>query len=273
MLRWLNFNINYRNHRKIVVIDGKTSYVGGFNIGDEYLGKDPKLGPWRDTHLRIEGPASLALQLRFLLDWNFASPARLEPSPKYFPTVAGDQGAIVQIVSSGPMRRQDQIKEAYLKMVASANRSILIQTPYFIPDQSVMDLLRIAALSGVEVKIMVPQRRDQLLVHWASDSYLGELLEVGVRVFYYQKGFIHSKTITVDESLVSIGSANWDIRSFELNFETNAVVFDRAVGEEHARLFNIDQESCTELTKEAYDRRGLGPRVKVSLSRLASPVL
>jgi cardiolipin synthase A/B len=242
-----------------VVIDGKTSYVGGFNVGDEYLGRDPGLGHWRDTHLRIEGPASLALQFRFVLDWNFTSRVRVEPSPRYFPPIGGGEGATVQIVSSGPLQRQDEIKEVYLKMIASAKRSILIQTPYFVPDQSVMDLLRIAALSGVEVKIMVPRRRDQLLVHWASASYLGKLLEAGIRVFYYEGGFIHAKTITIDGLIVSIGSANWDIRGFELNFETNAIVYGKEFGERHGRAFDADLQSCTELTREAYDRRGVAP--------------
>jgi cardiolipin synthase len=272
-LRWLNHNINYRNHRKIVVIDGRISYTGGFNIGDEYLGKDPELGHWRDTHLRIDGPATLALQMRFILDWNFASKERVDPSTRFFPPVVGGEGVAMQIVSSGPLLRQDQIKEAYLKMIATAKRSILIQTPYFVPDQSVMDLLRIAALSGVEVRIMVPRRKDQLLVHWASASYLGELLEAGVKVYYYEDGFIHSKTIAVDGLIVSIGSANWDIRGFELNFETNAVVYDREFVEEHVLAFERDLQSCTQLTKEAYEQRGIGPRIKESLARLASPVL
>ena len=275
VIRWLNLNINYRNHRKIAVIDGRIGYVGGFNIGDEYIGKNTKLGHWRDTHLRIEGRATFALQLRFMLDWNYASEAegRMKPSASYFPELAEEDGAAIQIVSSGPLRRQELIQESFLKMIASARRSINIQTPYFIPDKSIMDLLRIAALSGVEVRIMVPRRKDQVLVHWASASYLGELLYDGVKVYYYEDGFLHSKTITVDGKMVSIGSANWDIRGFRLDFETNAVVYDEEVGMKHDRIFEEDLKNCSELTTEMYHHRGLEPRIKESLSRLASPIL
>lgn len=273
VLRWLNGNVNYRNHRKIVVVDGGTAYTGGFNVGDEYLGKDHKLGHWRDTHVRLEGEAALSLQLRFVLDWNYASSEKIRPNAYYFPVVKAADGAPVQIVSSGPTERVDQVKEAYLKLISSARTSILIQTPYFVPDKSVMDMLRIAARSGVDVRIMVPRRKDQLMVHWVSQSFIGELLASGVKAYYYENGFLHSKTITIDGKVTSIGSTNWDIRGFSLNFETNAVIYGEAVGREHQRLFMDDLESCTELTKEAYDHRPMTERIKESLFRLFSPVL
>jgi cardiolipin synthase len=273
IIRWLNSNVNYRNHRKIVVVDGRIAYTGGFNVGDEYLGKDPKLGHWRDTHVRLEGEAALSLQLRFVLDWNQASDEAITPNSYYFPVVKAADGTAVQIVSSGPTERNDQIKEAYLKMITSARVSILIQSPYFVPDGSVMDMLRIAARSGVDVRIMIPRRKDQMFVHWVSQSFVGELLPSGVKAYYYENGFLHSKTITVDSKVTSIGSTNWDIRGFSLNFETNAVIYGEAVGREHERLFMADLGNCTELTKEAYDRRPMDERIKESLFRLLSPVL
>jgi len=272
-LRWLNVNINYRNHRKIAVVDGRIAYTGGFNIGDEYVGKDPKLGHWRDTHIRVEGPAVRSLQLRFLIDWDYASGEEMDDFAKYFPVAYNKGETTIQVVSSGPTERAEQVKEAYLKLTASAKKSIFIQTPYFVPDQSIMDTLRIASRSGVDVRIMVPRRKDQLLVHWVSQSFIGELLEAGVRAFYYDDGFLHSKTITVDGIVTSIGSANWDIRAFALNFETNAIILDGGVAREHERIFYKDMESCSELTKELYDRRGLAERIKESISRLVAPVL
>jgi cardiolipin synthase len=254
-------------------VDGGTAFTGGFNIGDEYLGKNPRLGHWRDTHVRLEGEAALALQLRFLLDWNYASSKKISPNAYYFPVPKASNGAAVQIVSSGPTERIDQIKEAYLKLIASAKASILIQTPYFVPDRSVMDMLRIAARSGLDVRIMIPRRKDQMFVHWVSQSFVGELLASGVKAYYYENGFLHSKTITVDGKVTSIGSANWDIRGFSLNFETNAIIYGEEVGGEHQGLFMNDLESCTELTKEAYDRRPKAERFKESLFRLFSPVL
>lgn len=270
----LNFNLNYRNHRKIVVIDGKVGMLGGFNVGEEYIGGDKRLGHWRDTQLVLRGDAVLAMQLRFLLDWNVASEKALGFQSKYFPAETDAKGGgAAQIVSSGPLGEPDEIKESYLKMALSGRERIYIQTPYFIPDQSILDALRIAALSGVDVRIMVPHKKDHMLVHWANSSYLGELLEAGVRWYYYENGFLHAKTMVVDGKIVSIGSANWDIRSFELNFETNAISYDPRVAQEQERIFLEDQRSCTEVTAAAYGRRSVMVKMRESISRLFSPVL
>ncbi len=270
----LNRTVNFRNHRKIVVIDGWVGFLGGFNVGDEYLGEDEKLGNWRDTHLEIDGRAVLALQLRFILDWNYASKEDLEITPEYFPThLLLPQGATVQIVSGGPDNKWDLVQQSYLKMVTTAKQSIYIQTPYFVPDESIRDALRIAALSGVDIKIMVPKKPDHPFVHWANLSYLGELLDSGVKAYEYTKGFLHAKTIVIDGAVTSIGSANWDIRSFELNFETNAVIYNRDVAVVQQESFEKDLEDCVELTKEEYDKRSSWVKVKEAVSRLFSNVL
>lgn len=268
----VNLRVNYRNHRKIAVIDGLTGFIGGFNIGDEYLGKG-ELGHWRDTHLRITGTSVLAMQLRFMLDWNFAALDDLGLEERYFPYTQHVGGTAVQIASSGPDAKWNQIKEGYLKIIGLARESIFIQSPYFVPDESVMDALRIAALSGIDVKIMTPAKPDHPFVHWASSSYLGDLLEAGARVYNYERGFIHSKTIVVDRIVASVGSANWDVRSFRLNFEANAFLYDREVADTLARAFEEDIAASSEITKEVYARRGLRVKFKESISRLLSPIL
>lgn len=193
-LHFINLRINYRNHRKIAIIDGKIGYVGGFNVGDEYLGLNPKFGYWRDTHLRIEGSAVHSLQTRFILDWNQASHRHdIYYAPEYFPAAMSSDSVGMQIVTSGPDSEWEQIKNGYIKMISSARKSIYIQTPYFIPDASLLDSLRIAALSGVEVNIMIPNKPDHMFVYWATYSYIGEMLKADANIYIYENGFIHAK--------------------------------------------------------------------------------
>jgi len=270
---FINLRMNFRNHRKIAVIDGTTGFVGGFNIGDEYLGKDPRFGHWRDTHLQIEGRAAHALQTRFFLDWNFAAEEYVGYEDRYFPDPVVTGTTPIQIVSSGPDARWNQIKEAYLKLINTAKTSVYIQTPYFVPDESVMDALRIAALSGLDVRIMIPNRPDHPFVYWTSYSYIGELLDAGVKAYTYENGFIHAKTIVVDGIAGSVGSANWDVRSFRLNFETNAFIYDRHICSELRDIFLADIEKSAELTPERYARRSTVIKIKESISRLLSPLL
>jgi cardiolipin synthase len=267
-----NLRLNHRNHRKIVVVDGAVGYLGGYNVGDEYLGKQ-RMGRWRDTHLRVLGPAVLDLQARFLLDWDFSTSRSLEITPRFFPALPSPGTGAVQIVSSGPDKRDDLVKEVYLKMIASAQRSVHIQTPYFVPDGSVMDALRVASLSGVDVRIMVPRLRDHPLVHWANLAYLGELIESGVRAYLFEDGFLHSKTIVVDGAIASIGSANWDIRSFELNFETNAVVYCHKVAAAQDQAFFEDLKSCREWTLADHLSRSSSVKLRCSLARVFTPLL
>jgi cardiolipin synthase len=268
----VGFRINYRNHRKIAVIDGNVGFIGGFNIGDEYLGLGP-LGPWRDTAVRIRGAAVRALQLRFVLDWNYATKEGLTLANAYFSQFPRVGSAAVQIVSGGPDTTWNPPREQYVKMVGSAKRTCYLQTPYFIPDVSVMTALRIAALSGVDVRIMIPTKPDLPFVHWASLSNVGELLDAGVRAFSYDVGFLHAKTITIDDAVTSIGSANWDLRSFKWNFETNAVIYDQALGEAYRHIFEEDMRSSTEITRAVYAARTRRTRFKEATCRLFSGAL
>ncbi len=272
----INFKVNYRNHRKIVVIDGKTGFIGGFNIGDEYRGLNKKFGYWRDTHLKVVGSAAAALQKRFFLDWGNASKEDLNYSARYFPfddcpECQGNTG--IQIISSGPDERDEVIKQNYVKMINSAQHNIIIQTPYFIPDASVLDALKIAALSGVEISIMIPNKPDHMFVYWATYHYAGELLKYGVRIYTYENGFLHAKTMVVDGVVSSVGTANFDVRSFKLNFEVNAIVYDTVVGKKLCDAFEEDLKLSLELTHELYLQRGIRIRLKESISRLLSPLL
>ncbi|MEC2157947.1 cardiolipin synthase [Virgibacillus halodenitrificans] len=268
----INFKINYRNHRKLAIIDGKVGYIGGFNIGDEYLGKDKKFGYWRDTHLRIYGDSVNNMQTRFILDWNQASRNHILYEERYYAAEpAGDVG--IQVVSSGPDSDWEQIKNGYIKMIMSAKDYIYIQTPYFIPDESLRDALRIATLSGVKVKIMIPNKPDHPFVYWATLSYIGDLLNAGAEIYIYQDGFLHAKTIVVDGEIASVGTANIDVRSFRLNFEVNAFLYDKEVAAKLEDAYNADILLSTQMTKKLYQKRSLGIRFKESVSRLISPVL
>ena len=267
-----NFKINYRNHRKLAIIDGKIGYIGGFNIGDEYLGKDKKFGYWRDTHLRVRGSAVENMQNRFILDWNQAANHDILYEDRYYQSeVSGNAG--MQIVSSGPDQDMEQIKNAYIKMITEAKDYIYIQTPYFIPDESLRDALKIAALSGVDVKVMIPNKPDHPFVYWATLSYSGELLRAGGEIYIYQNGFLHAKTIIVDGNIATVGTANIDVRSFRLNFEVNALIYDKEITAELEQAFNDDIQLSTQMTKKLYEKRSLGIRLKESISRLLSPVL
>ncbi|MBJ6362632.1 cardiolipin synthase [Paenibacillus sp. GCM10012307] len=270
----LNLRLNYRNHRKLAIIDGRYGYIGGFNIGDEYLGKSKRFGPWRDTHLRLEGGAVQQIQVQFILDWNLASTAQLPLELDYFQVSPDGEGSVgMQIVSSGPDSVLEQIKNSYLKMIYAAKESIYLQTPYFIPDDSLLTALKLASISGVDVRVMIPNKPDHKLVYWASSFYLGELLESGVQVYLYNKGFLHAKTIVVDGKLASVGTANIDIRSFRLNFEMNAFIYDTATSTRLKEIFLRDMRSSTELTRESYYKRSLVLKFKESLARLLSPIL
>jgi len=274
--RLINFRLNYRNHRKLVVIDGKIGYVGGFNVGDEYLGLDPKFGYWRDTHLRMRGEAVHAMQARFILDWNQASHDKVHYRTELFPeseAKAESGSAGVQIVASGPESKLEYIKNGYVKMISSAKHSILIQTPYFVPDAGFLDALRIATLSGVQVSIMIPDKPDHPFIYWATMSYIGVMLKAGVSVYLYRNGFIHAKTIVVDEEIASVGTANMDVRSFKLNFEVNAFLYDKEVSGKLADAFREDINVSEALTLEQYGQRSRKIRIKESVSRLLSPIL
>ncbi len=270
---FFNFKINYRNHRKIVVIDGIRGYVGGFNVGDEYLGLDKRVGYWRDTHIKITGDAVIDLQTRFFLDWSHASKEELMFLPRYFPDNKVEGSVGIQIISSGPDKLDEAIKSNYVKMINSAKKTILIQTPYFVPDASVFEAIKIAAISGVDVKIMIPCKPDHPFVYWATYWYCGGLLPYGVKIYTYEYGFLHAKTLVVDGAVASVGTANFDVRSFKLNFECNAIIFDTATSKSLNDVFVEDLNYSLELTRELYLERGLVIRFKESVCRLLAPLL
>jgi cardiolipin synthase len=268
-----NLRINYRNHRKIVIVDGQTAFIGGFNIGDEYIGRSVEFGYWRDTHLRISGGAVNSIQRQFLLDWRFAKNDKEEFKKKYFPEkkMKGDSG--VQIVSSGPDSVVTSVKYGYFKIINSASDSICIQTPYLIPDESILQALKVASLSGVDVKIMIPAMADHIAVQYASMSYIWELMEAGVKCYLYKRGFLHSKMITADGVIGSVGSANFDMRSFNLNFEINAFIYDPNIIKKLDSDFIQDLLYCKELTVTDYNKRKFYHKALESLARLFSPLL
>lgn len=270
---FFNFKINYRNHRKIVVIDGAKAYIGGFNIGDEYIGLNKKIGYWRDTHIRICGDAVIDLQTRFFLDWGYASKEDLSFLPRYFPDTKNNGSVGIQIISSGPDKLDEAIKSNYVKMISSAKKSILIQTPYFIPDSSVFEALKIAAISGVDVKIMIPCKPDHPFVYWATYWHCGGLLQYGVKVYTYENGFLHAKTLVIDGKVSSVGTANFDMRSFKLNFECNSIIYDSEISTNLQNVFINDLNYSLELTRELYLERGVIIRFKESICRLLSPLL
>ncbi|MCT4563408.1 MAG: cardiolipin synthase [Maledivibacter sp.] len=270
---YINFKLNYRNHRKIVVIDGKYGFIGGFNVGDEYLGLNKKMGYWRDTHLKVKGSAVLNIQTRFMLDWRYASRENIKNLTEYYSAVASTGNAGIQIVSSGPDSKEEQIKYGYIKMINSAKESVYVQTPYFIPDDTILEALKIAALSGVDVRIMIPNKPDHIFVYWATYSYIGELLKAGTRAYIYDKGFLHAKTVVVDGKIASVGTANVDIRSFKLNFEVNAFIYDTDIAGELKTIFEKDINDCKEITNKIYSKRSNIIKIKESISRLLSPIL
>ncbi|MFP7492660.1 cardiolipin synthase [Terribacillus saccharophilus] len=268
----INMKLNHRNHRKLAIIDGKVGYIGGFNIGDEYLGYDKKFGYWRDTHLRITGEAVRTMQTRFILDWNQASRHDIEYEERYYVSEpVGNVG--VQIVSSGPDAEWEQIKHGYIKMILSAKKYVYIQTPYFIPDESLADALKVAVLSGVDVRIMIPNKPDHPFVYWATYSNAGDLIKAGAKIYIYQNGFLHAKTIVVDGKIASVGTANIDVRSFRLNFEVNAFLYDQNTAGVLKEKFEEDILLSSELSHNLYKQRSNWIRFKESISRLISPIL
>ncbi|MBF0714628.1 cardiolipin synthase [Gemella sp. GH3] len=275
----INLRMNYRNHRKIVVIDGKIGYTGGFNVGDEYLGKDRKLGYWRDTHIRIVGDAVATLNFRFIDDWNSQVLRKkqnelIDLNEKHLYNYEKNTGNIpIQVVTSGPDDKLEQIKYGYLHMINRARQYIYIQTPYFIPDESVIDALKMAILSGIDVRIMIPSIPDHILVRWGNYSYVGELANVGAKIYEYKKGFLHAKTIIIDDEVTSVGSANFDNRSFKLNFEINTFIYDKETTQKFRNIFNNDIRNSKLLTKEKYNNRKLTIKFKEALARLISPIL
>lgn len=268
--------INFRNHRKIVIIDSLIGYLGGMNIGDEYMGLTAANTLWRDTHLCITGSSVYLLQLRFLEDWRFATNYQLDETMPdihaLFPPVKETGHTRLQLVSSGPDTNEEEIKWNFLKLIYAAKKHIYIQTPYFVPDDSFLEALKIAVMSGVKVTIMVPSKTDNMIVHKVSLSYLGELLAYGIKVYQYP-GFLHAKMMLIDDSIASIGSANMDMRSFSLNFEINAFMYGEEITKRCLDIFQKDLDMATKIDLEDYQNRSIYVRMQEGIYRLIAPLM
>lgn len=266
--------INYRNHRKIVVIDGQTGFVGGINVSDKYINKNKSKLFWRDTHLRIDGPGVYYLQYLFFADWNFCCAAGLKPENIYFGQNTKPEGdTLVQVVGSGPDSIQPLVLFSILQAIYLAKEEILITTPYLIPGDNIIDALRIAASSGLSVKLLVPGKSDSRLVNAASKANYNDLLQAGVEIYLYQKGFIHAKTLVTDGKLSMIGTANMDYRSFELNFEVNAIIYDKLFAKQMRGVFFDDLKQATKLNAEEWYKRPIYAKLSERIARLFSPCL
>lgn len=272
-IRFINLKLNYRNHRKIAVIDGEIGYTGGMNIRDDHMGKNKRLHPWRDTHLRIEGSGVYGLQNIFLDDWRYCkndnTPARLYLENGYFPSpkLCGD--ATVQVVSSGPDDQIQMIKETFVKLITNAKETIYIQTPYFIPDEVFCSALRIAIKSGVEVHIMVPKIPDKKTVYMATLSYLKEFATLGAKIYLY-KGFLHSKVMIIDDNKLSVGTCNTDNRSFGLNFEDTVLIYSNKLNSQHKEIFAEDVKNSQFVTINYFQKKRWITKMFQAVMRLLS---
>ena len=263
--------VNYRNHRKIIVIDGKVGFMGGMNIADRY-DKGTSWGTWRDTHFKFVGKGVHGLQSVFLIDWYVVS-KKLLNDRIYYPAAQIYSDNIMQIATSGPVGQWRTLLQATIFMIANAKKYIFIQTPYFLPTESLVKALQTAALAKVDVRLMIPERSDSTVLRFASFSYITEMLRAGVKVYFYQPGILHSKSIIIDDELCSVGSTNFDFRSFEHNFEANAFIYDREVNSEMKRIFLEDQQQCRRIIQHYWRHRPLYQKGIESIMRLLSPVL
>lgn len=274
--RYQLHTISYRNHRKISVIDGAIGYLGGMNIGQEQLDGGEGFDSWRDTQVRLVGDGAAVLQAVFMVDWYNAVGENLS-SASYFPADAkesAEDDVPVQILTSGPDSQWAAIRQLYSFMIASAQRHVRLQSPFFIPDATVAEALTSAALSGVDVKVMLSARPSgNTLPDWAGNTYIADIVTAGVRVFLYEKGYLHAKTISIDSETCSIGSANIDIRSFSINYEINAVIYSERLARELEGDFERDLAYCTEFDPAAYRQRSTAIRFRDSVARLLSPLL
>ena len=263
--------VNYRNHRKVVVIDGKIGFIGGMNLAERYV-RGINKGTWRDTHILIEGKAVHGLQTTFLLDWYFVD-RTLMTSSIYFPKIDSYGDSLVQIVTSEPIGPWKEIMQGLTKAVSSSKSYFYIQTPYFLPTEQLLGAMQIAALSGVDVRLMLPEKADNRLTHLGSCSYISDILQSGVKVYFYKKGFLHSKLMVSDDQLSTVGSTNIDFRSFEHNFEVNAFMYDQKTALEMKAIFFEDQRECDQIFMKNWEKRSWKQKAAESVVRLLAPLL
>ena len=272
---WLLANrLNYRNHRKMIIIDGQQAFVGGINISDRYANGEQTPLYWRDTHLMIRGSGIFYLQYLFFCDWNFCAETTLLPEQQYFRYPESDlPDTLVQIAASGPDSSRPTIMLSILEAIYAAREELLITTPYFIPGDGILDALTSAALGGVRVRLLVPGISDSIFVNLAAKSYYEDLLEAGVEIYRYKKGFIHAKTMVVDRSMAMVGTANMDYRSFELNFEVNAILYNTELATQLAAQFETDIQEADHLESARWLKRSRGKQLLEKTARLLSPLL
>lgn len=268
----LTSKVNYRNHRKIIVIDGKVGYMGGMNIADRYHKGDNTLGTWYDTVLRIEGEAVKSLQTIFFIDWFFVSNEVVSDINKYFPNHIPDETHTLQVAVSGPDSDWASIMQAFFVAITRARKHIYIATPYFVPNESILTALKTASLSGIDVKLLLPGKSDSTIVYWSSMSYVSELLDAGIEVFLFQGGFNHSKILMIDSLFASVGSANMDIRSFEDNFELLSMVYDEELTLVLENQFHKDLERSKQICPAEWNKRKGIQLFKESFARMFSPL-
>lgn len=262
--------LNFRNHRKIVVVDGRVGWIGGHNVGDEYLGKSPRLGAWRDTHVRIEGPAVLGIQHAFFDDWRWATEETLELDWLAQPSASGD--VVTLILASGPADPLETASLMFQEVIHSARRRVWITSPYFVPDPAVVGALHLAALRGVEVRILIPNNPDHLLVYLSAFAFVGEMIEAGVEIFRYEAGFLHEKVFLVDDGTAGVGTANLDNRSFRLNFEITAIFDDKGIASQVERMLEADFARSRKMTMAELREKPFWFKMAARAASLAAPI-
>lgn len=267
----LTSRVNFRNHRKILIVDGKIGFTGGMNVADRYIEGKPKIGPWRDTHLQITGDAVATMQVIFAADWYFVINENLT-GEKYFSPLTEENGTPVQISASGPDSDWENIEQAYISAILSAKDYVYLTTPYLMPPQTIVTALKTAALSGVDVRIIIPEKSDAIVPKWCSFSYVEPFLEAGIKIYFYQKGFIHSKTLMIDNIFSTIGTTNLDFRSLETNFEINAFIYERKFTRNLLRHFINDLRNSREIKLAEWTKRPWQDKLRESLAHIVSPM-
>lgn len=269
----LSSRVNYRNHRKIVVIDGNTGFIGGLNVGDEYLSRNKTYGFWRDTHILVKGEAVRSMQVIFLQDWQYVTGEKIMDLEYLSPQLEQGCSGAVQVIASGPDNEDKVLKSVFFAMITTAKKSIWLATPYFIPDDDILTALRVAALSGIDVRILFPAKPDKRLPFLASHSYFPALLEAGVKIYEYEKGFLHSKLLIADGEVATVGTANMDMRSFHLNFEVNLLLVQTDSVRKVVRDFERDLLSTKRIVLTEFMKKKVVLRFMESAARLLSPLL
>ena len=264
--------INWRNHRKITVIDGEVGYIGGMNIADRYV-TGGKMGHWRDTHLRVKGDVVAAMQVSFAIDWNFMKRELIEESVPVVDPASISNPVGVQLVTGGPTSQWGNMAFVFQKAIENARKSIYIQTPYFLPSDSLLKALQVAALSKVDVRLMIPRKPDSFLLRYASYSYVKQCLDAGIKIYFYEPGMLHAKVVVIDDEFVTTGSTNFDFRSFEHNFEGNLLLYSKDFNQRMTRIMHDDMMKSTRISLRAWRRRSMWQKALESLTRLFGPLL